>query len=200
MWFNRVLTAVIALVAMASAMPHLASPSTARKACNGHSELCQRRYSNVSFVGSHNSAFVGEYAADNQNVSVEAQLAMGVRFLQGQTHDDPPIGAPRLCHTRCDIRDAGTLAEALLEPLKTFLDANPDEVITLLLTNKDCFTGKVFDYVFQTVGLDKYAFVAPSTGLKPDEWPTLGEMIDTGKRLVVFMGMEMTVEATLVRS
>lgn len=54
--------------------------------CNGHAEYCSRIWSNVSHVGSHDSAFVGDLPTENQHLSVTAQLQAGIRFLQGQTH------------------------------------------------------------------------------------------------------------------
>ncbi|KAL1857701.1 hypothetical protein Daus18300_010221 [Diaporthe australafricana] len=152
-------------------------------ACNGDSALCGRRYSNTTFVGSHDSAFVGTGPADNQETPVGAQLAQGVRFLQGQTHLDN--GTIKLCHTLCILEDAGPLA-AYLGDVKAFLDANPREVVTLLLTNQDGMQGAAFDAVFRASGIQGYAF-APGRNLTLDQWPTLGQMIDSGQRLVVFM-------------
>lgn len=99
-------------------------------ACNGQDAFCSRPYSNVTFVGSHNSAFVGLLPSQNQLVSVADQLGLGVRFLQAQTHDRD--GTIEMCHTSCAELDAGSLTN-YLEPIKTFMDANPNEVVTLLL-------------------------------------------------------------------
>lgn len=162
-----------------------ARPTPKHEICNGHGELCSRRYSNITFVGAHDSPFVGDDIADNQRVSIADQLEMGVRFLQGQTHTDD--GTIRLCHTLCFLRDAGPLKE-MLAPVKTFLDSNPSEVVTLLLTNQDGVQATAFDAVFKDTGLDQYAYV-PEDEPRLDQWPTLGEMIARGQRLVVFMGM-----------
>lgn len=99
-------------------------------ACNGQDALCSRPYSNVTFVGSHDSAFVGPLPTQNQLLSVGDQLGLGVRFLQAQTHDLD--GTIEMCHTSCIELDAGTLTD-YLKPIKTFMDANPNEVVTLLL-------------------------------------------------------------------
>lgn len=40
--------------------------SLAATACNGHDALCAMRYSDVTFVGSHDSAFVGPLITQNQ--------------------------------------------------------------------------------------------------------------------------------------
>lgn len=159
--------------------------STAAAVCNGHSELCDRKYSNITFIGSHDSAFVGTSVADNQDTSVADQLAQGVRFLQAQTHNE--TGVIELCHTLCALEDAGPL-EAYLGTIKTFLDSNPNEVVTLLLTNQDGLSGTAFDAVFQSSGIKSYAFT-PSGNLTMAQWPTMGQLIAMGQRLVVFMGL-----------
>lgn len=164
-------------------------------ACNGHAELCGRRYSNLTLVGSHDSAFVGTSPADNQETDVAAQLAQGVRFLQAQTHFDN--NTIKLCHTLCALEDAGPL-EGYLAGVKSFLDANPREVVTLLITNQDGQTGAAFDAVFRAAGIQGYGFV-PGRDLTLDQWPTLGQMIDNGQRLVVFMGAWTLLESGIVQ-
>lgn len=157
--------------------------------CNGHAEYCNRRYSNVSLIGAHDSPFVGPLPQQNQNLEVTAQLTFGIRFLQGQTHRNPENGELELCHTSCLLEDAGSL-EDLLRAVKQWMDSNPNEVITLLLTNGDSLPVSRFDQAFTSSGLKPYAFVPPSNPkvLPMDAWPTLKELIDSGTRLVVFLG------------
>lgn len=155
----------------------------AAQICNGHAELCGRKYSNITFIGSHDSAFVGTGVADNQETSVADQLVQGVRFLQAQTHLEN--NTIELCHTLCPLKDAGPLAN-YLTTVKTFLDGHPNEVVTLLLTNQDGQSGAAFDAVFEASGIKSYAFT-PAGNLTIDRWPTLEQMISTGQRLVVFM-------------
>src|SRR5215469_12328796 len=155
--------------------------------CNGHTALCDRQYSNVTFIGTHDSAFVGYLPTENQHFTVAQQLSAGVRFLQAQTH--VLNGKLELCHTSCVEENAGTL-QNYLSTVKSFLDANPHEVVTLLLVNGDFQSPTLFDQTFKAVGLDTYAFV-PATSPNPlpiGSWPTLGQMIVAGKRLVVFLG------------
>jgi hypothetical protein len=40
---------------------------------------------------------------------------------------------------------------------------------------------------FQASGMDKLAFVPPQQPMPQSAWPTLGEMIDSGKRVVTFI-------------
>lgn len=154
--------------------------------CNGSPALCSRSYSNVSHVGTHDSPFVGATPSDNQDVSVTQQLDAGIRFLQGQTHKDV-LGTLSLCHTSCLLRDAGPLTD-YLATLKTWLDANPNEVLTLLLTNGDSLSVTEFDAAFQSSGLVPSIYIPPSdAALNLSAWPTLQEMITMNKRLVTFL-------------
>ena len=160
--------------------------------CNDHAELCTRKYSDISFAGAHDSPFVGQLPTQNQNVDVTGQLNLGLRFLQGQTHrsleDDNVL---ELCHTSCIEEDGGSLSD-YLKTVNTWLDAHPLQVVTLLLTNGDNVDISLFDNAFNTAGAKKYTYAPPSgeaVPLKLGSWPTLGDMIDSGKRLVVFLGM-----------
>jgi hypothetical protein len=169
--------------------------------CNGNTALCSRSYSNITFIGSHDSAFVGSLPTQNQKLSVTDQLNSGIRFLQAQTHSF--LGTVSLCHTSClevgrrgchslantSQEDSGTLSSYLTQ-VKTWLDANPQDLITVLLTNPDAIAMPTFASVFQSVGLDKYAFTPPGspTPLPMDQWPLLGDMIASNTRLVVFIG------------
>jgi hypothetical protein len=158
--------------------------STALAACNGHDALCSRRYSNITYMGAHNSAFDGFTPFHNQFVSVKEQLDLGVRFLQAQTQDEK--GHPQMCHTHCWALDEGPL-EDYLGKISSWLDENPNEVVTLLLTNIDAIPIEKFDDAFRTTGLRDYAF-EPEKRLAKGDWPTLQEIIHLGTRLVVFMG------------
>lgn len=152
--------------------------------CNGHAELCDVKYSNATFIGAHNSPFVGILPTENQLKDVTDQLTSGVRFLTAQTHEKD--GAIELCHTSCLELDAGSLADYLAD-IKTWMDANTNEVVTLLVTNGDDIAISSFGDVFKSAGLDTYAY-NPSGTLALDDWPTLGTLISNNQRLVVFMG------------
>jgi hypothetical protein len=156
--------------------------------CNGHSEYCTRSYSNITFVGSHDSAFVGPLPQQNQNIGIKAQLDMGIRYLQAQTHHSIiDKNTLELCHTSCFLEDAGTL-KAFLVTVKKWLDANPNEVVTLLLTNGDSVSITEFGDTFSSSGIAKYAYVPPKSPLPISDWPTLGDFIASEKRLIVFLG------------
>lgn len=158
--------------------------SVAADGCNGNAAFCSRSYSNVTLIGAHDSAFVGILPTENQVKSVADQLGAGVRFLQAQTHELD--GQLYMCHTSCDLLNAGLVTD-YLNTVKTWMDGNPNEVLTLLLTNGDRVDVSKFGDAMSSVGLDKYAYTLPHQ-LKINEWPTLQEMINDGNRLVMFLG------------
>ncbi|KAK9235885.1 PLC-like phosphodiesterase [Lipomyces kononenkoae] len=162
------------------------SSTLAQAACNGHDELCNRQYSNVSFVGAHDSPFVGPLPQQNQGWSLLEQLDNGIRFLQGQTHREPFTGSLNFCHTSCFLEDAGPVRDYLLT-VKTWLDANPNEVVTMLIVNGDFLPVTDFASEFDNSGITNYTYVPPISPLSIDAWPTLQEMITAGTRLVVFL-------------
>jgi hypothetical protein len=161
-----------------------------QQACNGNSAFCDRKYSNVSWIGTHDSAFVGTIIDPrvNQEQSVNDQLDAGIRFLQAQTHTVDNGQTLEMCHTSCEELDAGPLSD-YLGSVKTWLDGNPDEVITMLLVNGDNVAASLFDSTFTAAGLKQYAFVPSTTPnmLSIGDWPTYAEMIAAGTRLVVFL-------------
>ncbi|TAQ87374.1 hypothetical protein B7494_g4300 [Chlorociboria aeruginascens] len=159
----------------------------AQTACNGNAAFCSRQWSNVSLVGTHDSAFVGDLPTDNQAKTPTEQLDAGIRFLQAQTHNNSIdfLDPLHLCHTSCLEKDAGRLDDYLSD-IKTWLDANPNEVVTLLLTNGDNNLASDFGTAMVNSGLSSYAY-APSGQLALDEWPTLQELIDSNTRLIMFL-------------
>ncbi|KAL8648255.1 MAG: hypothetical protein Q9226_006071, partial [Calogaya cf. arnoldii] len=157
----------------------------AQQLCNGHAELCSRKYSNITFIGAHDSAFVGDSPADNQGISVTAQLDSGIRFLQSQAHINS-FETLCLCHTSCFLNDAGPLT-SFLTTIKTWMDKNPNEVVTLLLANGDRTDIMRYDEAFKSSALDKYALVSSTQPLPFSSWPTLAQLIERKTRLVVFM-------------
>ncbi|KAI0139836.1 PLC-like phosphodiesterase [Xylariaceae sp. FL1272] len=166
-----------------SVLPALALAAGASAACNGQDAYCSRKYSDITFIGTHNSAFVGELPTQNQLESVADQLGMGIRFMTTQTHDKD--GTIENCHTSCIEEDAGALVD-YLSTVKSFLDANANEVVTLLITNGDDIDINKFNDAYVSSGIDQYAFT-PDGQLGLDDWPTLQDLISAGTRLVTFM-------------
>lgn len=158
--------------------------------CNGYAALCNRKYSEVTFLATHDSAFIGPLPQQNQEKSIPDQLTAGIRFLQSQTQKFELDGSIHMCHTDCALEDGGTVVQ-YMKQVKSWLDNNPREVVTILLTNPDKFPMATFDGIYKQVGLDKMSF-RPSTSPRPlamGDWPTLGDLIGSGQRLITFMGM-----------
>lgn len=160
---------------------------TNTQACNNYPEFCYRKYSNITYVGAHNSPFVAPHnAAANQQLGVLDQLNDGIRLLTGETHFNATTNTISYCHTSCDLLDVGT-AEEYFTNISTWISTHPYDVVTLLLVNSD-FIG-VGNYTAPLInsGLAKYAYIPPVIPMNISSWPTLSEMILTGKRAVIFM-------------
>ncbi|BGP39161.1 hypothetical protein JCM10449v2_003099 [Rhodotorula kratochvilovae] len=160
-------------------------PVAAQTACNGHAEFCDRKYSNVSIIGAHNSYGVraGSIAA-NQNYTVETQLDDGIRLLQVQGHMNGE--ELHLCHTLCLLLDGGTFT-SYLSTVKTWLDANPNEVVTILMVNTEGVAPSVWAQSYTDSGLASYVYTPSSTPVAYDAWPTYQELISAGTRVVSFL-------------
>ncbi|KAK0210416.1 PLC-like phosphodiesterase [Desarmillaria ectypa] len=143
--------------------------------CNGRAELCNRGYGNVTFLSSHDSFAISEdifALARTQELDLPGQLDLGVRMLQAQSH----------------ILFDGGLVVDYLKTVKGWLDNNPNEVLTFLFTNPEglSLTG-VWKPAFDEAGITDLAYVPPTKPMKRGDWPTLGEFIDSGKRIIVFL-------------
>ncbi|KAE9368121.1 hypothetical protein N431DRAFT_349596 [Stipitochalara longipes BDJ] len=160
--------------------------STSTAACNNSPLLCNRNYHNITHMGAHDSAFLRDSSTSfaisgNQFYNATMALSAGLRLLQAQVHNQN--GTLELCHTTCEILDAGSL-EAFLMEIKTWMDANPNEVVTLLLVNSDNESAATFGSVFESSGISKYGYVPSSSG---PTWPTLQTLIAANTRLVSFI-------------
>jgi hypothetical protein len=126
-----------ALVAASSSTSASAAASTSTStACNNSPLLCDKSYGDVVHLGAHDSAFVrnastGNTLSGNQYYDIEDALSYGVRLLSAQAHD--LNGALELCHTSCDLLDAGSL-ESWLSTVTGWLDSNPNEGMFLCNT------------------------------------------------------------------
>lgn len=188
----RPLISCLALLSLSTAAS--LNPSLSRRqsgACNNDPSLCSKPYNSIVHLGAHDSPFVrdastGFSTSGNQNYNSTVQLSAGVRLLSAQVHDSN--GALHLCHSSCDLLDAGILSDWLAE-IKKWLDSNPNEVVTVLLVNSDDSTPQDLGAHFTTAQITDYAYVPPSTTVPPSAgWPTLQELITANKRLMVFVG------------
>lgn len=60
-------------------------------------------------------------------------------------------------------------------------------MLSLLIVNSDNLPPTNYDTVFKSASLDTVSYSPPSASLLASGWPTLGSLIDSGKRLVTFM-------------
>jgi len=84
---------------------------------------------------------------------------------------------PYLCHALCEL--GSTEWVPLMRQVKTWMDTHPREVVTFFI--QDEVSPKDTAKVFEQAGL--MPFIHQQKAGQP--WPTLGQMIDSGRRLVV---------------
>jgi hypothetical protein len=150
--------------------------------CNGHKELCGLEYDQVAFPGTHGSyAATSEgFHAPDQTYPVARQLADGIRVLHFEVH--VYNGGVYACHSLCAI--GSKLFADEMQSVDSFLVAHPGEVVTLLLERSDA-----------TITADDIGDAMKASGLEPfmhvqavgAPWPTLGEMIQKGDRLIALL-------------
>ncbi|KAM3562038.1 hypothetical protein MY1884_002034 [Beauveria asiatica] len=168
--------------------PSTSTPaSSGSKPCNNSPTLCGRRYNNITHMGAHDSSFLrdastGNSVSGNQYKNATVALDAGVRFLQAQVHDKN--GTLQLCHTSCDLLDAGPLAD-WLQLIANWMNANTNDVVTVLVVNADRASAAALGGAFSSAGLDKLGYKPRATSATAD-WPTLQSMIDSNTRLVAF--------------
>ncbi|THH30404.1 hypothetical protein EUX98_g3778 [Antrodiella citrinella] len=156
--------------------------------CNGHPELCNRSYGNVTHLGAHDSFAFSEdplALARDQEVDIPSQLDLGVRLLQAQSHMND--GVLHFCHTSCALFDGGSVQDYLSTVL-TWLNSNPNEVVTFIFTNPENVSlPDVWAPAFEDSGISDLLYIPPVVPMKQSDWPTLGDLIDSGKRVIAFL-------------
>ncbi|KAL2870418.1 uncharacterized protein BJX67DRAFT_282859 [Aspergillus lucknowensis] len=178
-------TRLLALLPLAAATSITPRNSTA---CNNSPDLCSKSYGEITHLGAHDSPFLrdestGFSLSGNQYYNTTVQLDAGVRLVSAQVHKSNSQW--HLCHSTCDLMDAGRLRTWLTE-IKTWLDSNANDVVTVLLVNSDGATASDLHNEFQAADIIDYAYT-PITTSAPTSWPALQELIDNGTRLMVFV-------------
>jgi hypothetical protein len=168
-----------------------ASPPAPPMACNGAASLCGLRYDQVTYAATHDAfAYAAggpvTYQLPNQDRPITDQLAYGIRTLGIRPcpyFGTDPVEAGRVYITHNSALKGALGTEPLanvLGEVRTFLEGNPHEVITLL-AESSVTPAEVAD-TFRIAGLVPYLYTHDAA----KGWPTLGEMIARGTRLVVF--------------
>ncbi|MGX7679730.1 hypothetical protein ACSMXN_12645 [Jatrophihabitans sp. DSM 45814] len=192
---------------LAPARPHV------DQRCNGQTYLCQRPYDQVTSLATHNGMANTEdrFLFPLQDPDITTQLDAGARALQidswtwetpqqvasrlagsGLPPDtvsalsavagvaNPPRPGTWLCHVVC--RGGALPIVPTLAQLRGWLDRNPREVVTIVL--QDETPAALTIAAFEEAGLLPYIATPPAN--PASRWPTLGAMISSGHRLVVF--------------
>ena len=178
--------------------------------CNGHAELCDRRYNEVTYFGSHNAMANADrrFIGAEHDLTIGDQLEQGVRALLIDAHywetpeemDELLAGLPVATADiiRPLLRAAnqpyagawlchtfcGLGAQALDEgysEVVDFMKRHPREVVTIIM--EDYVSREDIRDAARRTGLEEMVFT-------PDEdpnfvWPTLSEMIDADQRVVI---------------
>lgn len=160
-----------------SAADTTTAESPARE-CNGHAALCDRPLDEVTFASTHNSAAATDagFSAINANQvrDIGQQLDDGIRGMMLDVTEDG--GETVLCHGPCGLGSVPHINA--IAAIGAFMDANPDEV--LLIIYEDSTTSTAIAADWESGGRDALLYVHDGGA-----WPTLGEMIDAGTRVVV---------------
>lgn len=108
----------------------------------------------------------------------------GIRMIQGETHyvNDTIYS----CHTSCNLLNAGTFESEMAE-VAAWVKTHPYDVVTILVVNSDYVNVNNYTAPFVNSGLEPYLYIPPKIPMHLDDWPTLTEMILSGKRVVAFM-------------
>jgi hypothetical protein len=178
-------------------------------ACNGHVELCDRPINDVVFAATHNAMSIAEYGWiwPSHDGNITNQLNAGVRaflidshywddqaWIENHLHYLPPDlqvavqdllerielnqeDGTYLCHMMCSL-GATNLAETF-EEFRLFLETHPDDVVVLII--EDLVTPADTQEAFQDSGLDELVYTYEPGAA----WPTLREMIESDKRVLV---------------
>ncbi len=112
--------------------------------------------------------------------AVVASIRRTIDRVRRKESVGPP--EPYFCHTVCEI--GSEPMAPVMKRLNAWMDANPREVIVLFI--QDTVTPADTDAVLREAGLADKAYVHQGNA----QWPTLREMIDSNKRLLVLMENE----------
>ena len=150
--------------------------------CNGSIDLCSKQYNEVACLTTHNAFNSDEDGLlfPNQTHNIASQLNDDVRALMIDVYDH--FGTPTAYHS---VFMLGTIPLSdIFNDIKTFLDNNPNEVVTIIL---ECYVtaNDIEDEINQS-GLSSYLY----THNNSIGWLTLQNMIDNDNRLVIFSDVD----------
>ncbi|MYW63140.1 hypothetical protein GTY65_03450 [Streptomyces sp. SID8379] len=205
--------AAVALAVAGIVVTPSAGAGSAPRRCQGSAALCERPYDEVAQLTAHNamSTTVDRFIGPLQDPAITAQLNDGVRALQLDTYRwerpeeitarldgadftdeqkelvrravdtiNPPRDGLWLCHAVCRAGAVELVPE--LREIGDWMRQHPTEVITLIV--QDEISASDTERAFREAGLESLLYTPDPDPAEP--WPTLGQMVDSGRRLVVF--------------
>ena len=139
--------------------------------------LLSKSYNEVTFLATHNSMSNSDnnYKYPNQTLNITKQLNCGVRTFLIDTYDKDNVA---ITYHYSDTLGYQKLSDILLE-IQNFQNSFPTEIISIIFQNEG--TNAVLQNTLVSLNWDKLSFVYKGT------WPTLQNMIDSNKRLVLFV-------------
>jgi len=196
--------------------------------CNGHAELCEKSFDEVSYAATHNSMSVAGkpgWFLGEQGLDIVPSLDSGIRALlvdvwygraagagkvrtSARSYDEALAvanaelgaetveaalrvidavapgepGGPEalyMCHGLCET--GATSFDDTLVDIRSWLATHPDEVLTIFV--EDHVDAEDIATAVLEAGLEDYLY----TPVDGAPFPTLGEMIRSGERLVVML-------------
>ena len=161
--------------------------------CNGLVILCHRTYDQVTFPETHNSFSTHEdniyYPASNHKTGFQAQWNAGMRAFMLDTHylttAEQSASSVRFCHGDSDRGFSPCTYGAVdpwnwLDSLQSEMESEDRDIVTLLIENH--VEADHLKDIFDEVGLTEWMYVHEMN----QDWPTLIELINMDKRLIVF--------------
>ncbi|KAI9359343.1 PLC-like phosphodiesterase [Pilaira anomala] len=158
--------------------------------CNGYADYCDKPYDTLTYLLTHNSYGFVANPASNQLCPPSTQLDDGIRGLKlsaikssNATTTTTTANSIQLCHTSCSILNAGPAADTLTS-ISNWIQSHPNEVVTIMWNNLGAFEPEAFHAAYEASGLLAYSHTQRTGNYS---WPTLGEMISSGKRVVTLI-------------
>ncbi|MET9435827.1 FG-GAP-like repeat-containing protein [Streptomyces sp. NPDC006551] len=148
-----------------------------------------RTYDQMTYLTTHNAFWNSEDLSapgmPAQPHSIRRQLNDGVRGLMLDVYDNNIHGNTRLCHGSC--LDTNRVTEPILRDIVDWMNQseNRREIVTIFLQDESTAANLKKD-LDAVPGLTDLIFDPTARGVRDKGWPTIAEMANAGKRLLIF--------------
>lgn len=159
--------------------------------CNGHTELCMRAYNAVAYPSTHNSNSYSPVFHDlvaNQETNITQQLNDGIRCLNidiALLVNDPYCSDSGIYVIHAYPSLGCEPLSKVLGEIQLFMEQHPREVLTITFEDVDDVNATQLRTAFEQANLLEYTYRSSTI-----DWLSLGEMINTRQRLVVFANID----------